>query len=60
MAAAVADYAPEPVAGKRPKGDAPWSVTLLPTEDIVRGLGARKNGQVLVAFGLLMTLRGVA
>jgi phosphopantothenoylcysteine decarboxylase/phosphopantothenate--cysteine ligase len=51
MAAAVADYAPPPVAGKRAKSAEPWQVTLEPTEDILRGLGERKNGQVLVAFG---------
>jgi phosphopantothenoylcysteine decarboxylase/phosphopantothenate--cysteine ligase len=51
MAAAVADYAPEPVAGKRTKSAEAWQVTLQPTEDILRGLGERKNGQVLVAFG---------
>ena len=37
MAAAVADYAPEPVAGKRPKSGEPWSLELLPTEDVLRG-----------------------
>jgi phosphopantothenoylcysteine decarboxylase/phosphopantothenate--cysteine ligase len=51
MAAAVADYAPAPVRGKRAKSPEPWQVTLQPTEDILRGLGLRKNGQVLVAFG---------
>ncbi len=53
MAAAVADYRPvEPQAGKRPKGEDPWTVELEPTEDVARSLGARRsNGQVLVAFG---------
>lgn len=53
MAAAVADYRPaEPVAGKRPKGSEPWTVTLVPTTDVARALGAaRREGQVLVAFG---------
>ena len=53
MAAAVADYRPaEPVAGKRPKGSEPWTVTLVPTTDVARALGAaRRDGQVLVAFG---------
>src|SRR5438128_4726900 len=32
MAAAVADYAPEPTAGKRPKDGQPWELTLRPTE----------------------------
>ena len=51
MAAAVADYAPEPVAGKRPKSGEPWSLELLPTEDVLAGLGASKNGTLLVGFG---------
>jgi phosphopantothenoylcysteine decarboxylase/phosphopantothenate--cysteine ligase len=53
MAAAVADYAPEPVAGKRPKAGAgeDWQLTLHPTEDILRSLGRSQNGSVLVGFG---------
>jgi phosphopantothenoylcysteine decarboxylase / phosphopantothenate---cysteine ligase len=51
MAAAVADYAPEPVAGKRAKSGEPWSLELLPTEDVLAGLGASKNGTFLVGFG---------
>jgi phosphopantothenoylcysteine decarboxylase/phosphopantothenate--cysteine ligase len=51
MAAAVADYAPEPLAGKRPKSGEPWDVRLQPTEDVLRGLGEAKNGTVLVGFG---------
>jgi phosphopantothenoylcysteine decarboxylase/phosphopantothenate--cysteine ligase len=53
MAAAVADYRPvEPVDGKRPKDSEPWTVTLVPTADVARALGAaRRDGQVLVAFG---------
>jgi phosphopantothenoylcysteine decarboxylase/phosphopantothenate--cysteine ligase len=53
MAAAVADYRPaDPVAGKRPKGSEPWTVSLVPTTDVARALGAaRRDGQVLVAFG---------
>ncbi len=53
MAAAVADYRPaEPVEGKRAKGSEPWTVTLVPTADVARALGAaRREGQVLVAFG---------
>ena len=51
MAAAVADYSPEPVEGKRPKSGEPWELTLRPTEDILRGLGASKNGTLLVGFG---------
>jgi phosphopantothenoylcysteine decarboxylase/phosphopantothenate--cysteine ligase len=53
MAAAVADYRPaEPLAGKRPKDGAPWSLSLEPTVDVLRLLGAGdRNGQVLVGFG---------
>jgi phosphopantothenoylcysteine decarboxylase / phosphopantothenate---cysteine ligase len=51
MAAAVADYAPEPVEGKRPKTGAPWEISLRPTEDILAGFGESKNGMVLVGFG---------
>lgn len=53
MAAAVADYRPaEAVEGKRPKGAEPWTVSLVPTADVARALGAaRRDGQVLVAFG---------
>jgi phosphopantothenoylcysteine decarboxylase/phosphopantothenate--cysteine ligase len=51
MAAAVADYAPEPVAGKRPKTGQDWQLTLHPTEDILRALGESRNGSVLVGFG---------
>jgi phosphopantothenoylcysteine decarboxylase/phosphopantothenate--cysteine ligase len=51
MAAAVADYAPHPVAGKRPKSGEDWQLTLHPTEDVLRALGASKNGSILVGFG---------
>jgi phosphopantothenoylcysteine decarboxylase/phosphopantothenate--cysteine ligase len=53
LAAAVADYRPsEPLAAKRPKDDAAWTVALEPTQDIARLLGERKrDGQVIVAFG---------
>src|SRR5262245_10022536 len=51
MAAAVADYAPEPLTGKRPKSGEAWELRLEPTEDVLRGLGERKNGAVLVGFG---------
>ena len=51
MAAAVADYTPDPVAGKRPKSGDAWEVRLEPTEDVLAGLGAAKNGKVLVGFG---------
>jgi phosphopantothenoylcysteine decarboxylase/phosphopantothenate--cysteine ligase len=53
MAAAIADYRPaEPVGGKRPKGSDPWTLSLVPTADVARALGAaRHDGQILVAFG---------
>jgi phosphopantothenoylcysteine decarboxylase / phosphopantothenate---cysteine ligase len=52
MAAAVADYAPEPLAGKRPKDGGSWELALQPTEDVLAALSeARTNGQVLVGFG---------
>jgi phosphopantothenoylcysteine decarboxylase/phosphopantothenate--cysteine ligase len=52
MAAAVADYRPADAdEGKRPKDDRPWTVTLEPTTDVLRELGARRtNGQLLVGF----------
>jgi phosphopantothenoylcysteine decarboxylase/phosphopantothenate--cysteine ligase len=53
MAAAVADYRPaEAIAAKRAKSDDAWTVTLEPTRDVLRELGARRTAeQVLVAFG---------
>jgi phosphopantothenoylcysteine decarboxylase/phosphopantothenate--cysteine ligase len=60
MAAAVADYAPEPVAGKRPKSGEPWSLALLPTADVLAGLGASKNGTLLVGFGAEEGEQGLA
>jgi phosphopantothenoylcysteine decarboxylase / phosphopantothenate---cysteine ligase len=51
MAAAVADYSPEPSSGKRPKSEEPWDVRLQPTEDILRALAEARNGTVLVGFG---------
>ncbi|HEU4451283.1 MAG TPA: bifunctional phosphopantothenoylcysteine decarboxylase/phosphopantothenate--cysteine ligase CoaBC [Gaiellaceae bacterium] len=52
MAAAVSDYRPaEPAAGKRPKDEETWTVSLLPTEDVLAELGRRRrDGQVLVGF----------
>lgn len=52
MAAAVADYRPAaPLAGKRPREAARWSLELEPTTDILAALGeAKRNGQVLVGF----------
>ncbi len=53
MAAAVADYRPaEQIEGKRPKDAEPWALSLVPTADVAKALGAsRREGQVLVAFG---------
>jgi phosphopantothenoylcysteine decarboxylase/phosphopantothenate--cysteine ligase len=51
MAAAVADYAPEPVTGKHPKSGEPWELRLQPTEDILRALSGSGNGRVVVGFG---------
>ncbi|MGH3065645.1 MAG: phosphopantothenoylcysteine decarboxylase, partial [Gaiellaceae bacterium] len=52
MAAAVADYRlPTPLATKRPKDGTPWTVELVPTNDVLGMLGgARRPGQVLVGF----------
>jgi len=52
MAAAVADYRPtQPSEEKRPKDGEPWTVTLEPTTDVLRELGAsRRDGQLLVGF----------
>ena len=52
MAAAVADYRPPTsLAEKRPKDEAPWTVELEPTPDILAVLGAgHRAGQVLVGF----------
>jgi phosphopantothenoylcysteine decarboxylase/phosphopantothenate--cysteine ligase len=54
MAAAVADYRPARAhEGKRAKDGAPWTVTLEPTTDVLRELGARRDPgtqSVLVGF----------
>jgi phosphopantothenoylcysteine decarboxylase/phosphopantothenate--cysteine ligase len=52
MAAAVSDYRPAaPASGKRAKDDAPWTVELEPTTDVLATLGeGRRPGQVLVGF----------
>ncbi|HWN20768.1 MAG TPA: phosphopantothenoylcysteine decarboxylase, partial [Gaiellaceae bacterium] len=61
MAAAVADYRPAvELAGKRPKDDEPWNLSLEPTVDILRMLGERaRNGQVLVGFGAELGAAGL-
>src|SRR5436189_3125598 len=52
MAAAVADYRPaEARPDKRPKDGEAWTVTLEPTNDVLKKLGeGRRDGQVLVGF----------
>jgi phosphopantothenoylcysteine decarboxylase / phosphopantothenate---cysteine ligase len=52
MAAAVADYRPADAReDKRSKDTERWTVDLVPTEDILAGLGSeRSNGQILVGF----------
>ena len=62
MAAAVADYRPrEQLQDKRAKDDDAWQLTLEPTTDILRELGARReNGQVLVGFAADHGQRGLA
>jgi phosphopantothenoylcysteine decarboxylase / phosphopantothenate---cysteine ligase len=64
MAAAVADYRPsEPHSEKRAKDGEPWTVTLEPTRDILRELGARRDPRtrsVLVGFAADRGDRGLA
>lgn len=49
--AAVSDYRPAEVwQGKRKKGEAEWTVRLVPNPDILRTLGERKGERVLVGF----------
>jgi phosphopantothenoylcysteine decarboxylase/phosphopantothenate--cysteine ligase len=51
MAAAVADYRPaEAHPAKRKKDQSGWDLCLVPNPDILAGLGARKQHQVLVGF----------
>jgi phosphopantothenoylcysteine decarboxylase/phosphopantothenate--cysteine ligase len=52
MAAAVADYRPAaPLAAKRSKDRAIWTLELEPTADVLTGLGERRrDGQLLVGF----------
>jgi phosphopantothenoylcysteine decarboxylase/phosphopantothenate--cysteine ligase len=54
MAAAVGDFTVEPRApGKLGRANGPVCVTLVPTEDLLAGLAARRRaGQVLVAFAV--------
>jgi phosphopantothenoylcysteine decarboxylase / phosphopantothenate---cysteine ligase len=52
MAAAVADYRPaNPSDAKRPKDREPWTITLEPTNDVLRELGTdARPGRILVGF----------
>ena len=61
MAAAVADYRPTRAdEGKRAKDGEPWTVTLEPTTDVLRELGAaRQNGQLLIGFAADLGERGL-
>jgi phosphopantothenoylcysteine decarboxylase/phosphopantothenate--cysteine ligase len=61
MAAAVADYRPaEADTGKRAKDGNAWTVTLEPTTDVLRELGAgRTNGAILVGFAADVGDRGL-
>ena len=61
MAAAVADYRPTRAdEGKRAKDGEPWTVTLEPTTDVLRELGAaRRNGQLLIGFAADHGARGL-
>jgi phosphopantothenoylcysteine decarboxylase/phosphopantothenate--cysteine ligase len=53
MAAAVSDYRPARRArGKRPKIAGPLRLDLVPTPDILAGLGRRKGRRTLVGFAL--------
>jgi phosphopantothenoylcysteine decarboxylase/phosphopantothenate--cysteine ligase len=61
MAAAVADYAPTALTGKRAKDRATWTVDLEPTLDIAHELGTRRrDGQILVTFGAESGADGLA
>jgi phosphopantothenoylcysteine decarboxylase/phosphopantothenate--cysteine ligase len=61
MAAAVSDYAPKALSGKRPKSNAPWPLELWPTADILLELAqARRPGQLLVGFGADSGEQGLA
>jgi phosphopantothenoylcysteine decarboxylase/phosphopantothenate--cysteine ligase len=49
--AAVSDYRPAEVwQGKRKKGEAEWTIRLVPNPDILRTLGERKGKHILVGF----------
>lgn len=51
MAAAVTDFRPEKVVAQKIKrGDAPLQLNLEPNVDILKELGANKNGKILIGF----------
>ena len=53
MAAAVADYRPaEVLKDKEPKAEAEKTICLVPNPDILKELGERKEGRVLVGFAM--------
>lgn len=54
MAAAVGDFRPvKTLAKKIRRADGPVTLTLVPTEDILAGLGKRKkHGQIIIAFAV--------
>jgi phosphopantothenoylcysteine decarboxylase / phosphopantothenate---cysteine ligase len=60
MAAAVADYRPVGAeTGKRPKDGNSWTVTLEPTTDVLRELGAgRNNGAIAMLVGFAADVGG--
>jgi phosphopantothenoylcysteine decarboxylase / phosphopantothenate---cysteine ligase len=63
MAAAVSDYRPATaMESKRPKDDAPWSVELEPTDDVLRSLTADRpaNGRIVVGFAAETSEDGLA
>jgi phosphopantothenoylcysteine decarboxylase/phosphopantothenate--cysteine ligase len=47
-------------ARQAPKSGEPWSLALLPTADVLAGLGASKNGTLLVGFGAEEGEQGLA
>ena len=61
MAAAVSDYRPSQTNEvKRPKDEETWKIELVPTADVLKGLGERRtNGQVLVGFSAETAANGL-
>ncbi len=56
MCAAVADYAPEAISGKRKKDGSPWQLSLLPTVDILRELGALPGRETRIIAGFALEM----